>query len=89
MDLQSVSMLVLIINTTISSSNKTIVWKLRAAYYQRLRMKERKASNCKHTKILSSNENHSIYTLTVYTVLYRIIMNLLTVVKFNIIICES
>ena len=39
-DLQSVSMLVLIINTTISSSNKTIVWKLRAAYYKRPRMKE-------------------------------------------------
>ena len=56
MDLQSVSMLVLIIYTAISSSNKTLVWKLRTAYYQRQRMKERKASNCKQTKILSSNE---------------------------------
>ena len=62
MDLQYVSMLVLIINTTISSSNKTIVWKLRAAYYQRPRMKERKASNCKQIKILSSNEK----TLNLY-----------------------
>ena len=61
MDLQSVSMLVLIINTTISSSNKTIVWKLRAAYYQRPRMKE-KANNCEQTKILSSNKK----TLNLY-----------------------
>ena len=89
MDLLSVSMLDLIINTTISSSNKTIVWKLRAAYYYQIpRIKEKQAT-ANRLKYCRATKNHSIYTLTVYTVLYRIIMNLLTVVKFNIIICES